>query len=349
MNEHHTRFYSGQNRQAMHRTFTRLVQALRTDDFSSLPELCTPDCVVDISTVGHLVGIPAIAEGLRWPGPATDISKAGVWNFVARSSGDRGVQTADVQLIRAIDDGNDLHPFLWGLQFSNKFVHIGGRWLISHMRVDLCYEAGNNDFVRPSWNLMNHARYTGHTPMISAEFDNPWRSILVDDEPQTDVEQVFELMYRYAYAFDNGDFDFLLTFVTDDFFINGATAEKPDPHGHLDPGDLVGHREIVDFLKDKFHKEAKMMHACRMGAITIDGDHATAWMPRGEEHRLRNRVLDRHNVHSAFTTAVHKLSAVKIDNEWRLARYRIELASDATPIPDDIVTWDEYLTTEVAS
>jgi hypothetical protein len=331
-------------------TFAAMIEAIRTDDVDAVAALCAPECIAHVSTVGTLIGPAAIAEGLCWPGPATAVSKATIWNFVARSDEARAVQTADVQWIRATDDGRRIHPFLWGLQWFAEMAPSDDGWRFTTIRADLAYEAGNSGFVRGAWTLMDYDEFAGHAPAISPVLDNPWRLVPVDAEPQTDEEQVFELMFKYAYAFDNGDFDFLHSFVTADFFINGGSVEKPYPRGPLDAGDLVGLREVSDFLRSKFHKEAKMMHACRMGAIELDGDVAVAWMPRGEEHRLRGLALTAENVDSAFTTAVHKLVARRdATGAWRLARYRIEPTLRADPVPSGTVLFDEFIDQRVVA
>jgi len=339
-------FYSGPNRIAMHRIFCSFVECLRTDDFRVLKELCTADCKCDFSTAGSMIGIEEMENGLKWPGPSMDISKATIWNFVARSRGGAGRQTAYIQCIRAIDDGISVYPFLYGGQFSNTFVCENGEWKLSDIRFDLCYEYGNNCFVKDKWTLMDYSILCGHKPSINTELDNPWLVIPEDDEPQTDEEQIFELMFKYAYAFDNGDFRFLQTFVTDDFFINGAKQSKDHCDRIPEPGDFQGHREISDFLRGKFHKEAKMQHSCRMTAINREGDRALAYMLRGEEHRLKNRVLNRNNIHSVFATAVHLIYAVKTaQGEWKMYKYRIEPYSEMVTVDDDCMLYDEHILT----
>lgn len=336
-------FCSGENRKAMHRVFLRFIEALRSDSFECLPEICTSDCRADFSTVGHLAGIAEMQSKLKWPGPEINISKATVWNFTARSKDENGQQLAYVQFTRGIDDGEQLWPFQFGGEFCNSFVCENGVWKLSHVRFDLCYEKGNNLFVRGHWKLMDYAKYSGHEPMINAELDNPWLVIPNDCEPQTDEEQIFELMYKYAFAFDHGDFHFLQTFVTEDFMINGSAHRKDYWTMPLESGDFFRHRSVSDFLRDKYHKEARMMHACRMKHIEINGDTAVAYMPRGEEHRLKNRMLTRDNVHSVFSTALHFIYAKKINGEWKMYKYRIEPVSEQIPVEDECLEYHEYL------
>lgn len=343
MNEQYESFYSGENRRAMHRAFCKLTEAMRSGCYDCLEEICTADCEADFSTVGHLSGLKELRQRLDWPGPETQVSRAGIWNFVARSDGDKGQQSAYVQYIRAVDDGEELYPFLFGGEFSNSFVREDGVWKMNHIRFDLCYAEGNTLFVRKHWYLMDEAKYCGHEPMINAELDSPWLVIPKDCEPQTDEEEIFELMYRYAFAFDHGDFRFLQSFVTEDFLINGSAHRKDYWSMPLESGDFLGHRSVSDFLRDKYHKEAKMMHACRMKGIEIDGDTAVACMPRGEEHRLKNRWLTRDNVHAVFSTALHFIYAKKTDGQWKMYKYRIEPCEGEIPVADDCLEYHEYL------
>lgn len=336
-------FCAGENRRAMHEVFLKLIEAMRSNCYDGLTDICTWDCKADFSTVGHLSGINEIREKLAWPGPQTEISKASIWNFVARSDKIKGQQLAYVQFIRAIDDGCEVYPFLYGGEFINNFIFVDGQWKISYIRFDLCYEEGNNLFVYPDWTLIDYARYSGHEPMVNAELDNPWLVVPVDSDPQSDEEQVFELMYKYAFAFDHGDFRFLQSFVTEDFFINGSGQRKDYWSVPLENGDFLGHRIVSDFLRDKYHKEAKMMHACRMKSIEINGDTAVAIMPRGEEHRLKKNILSSENIHSMFSTALHFIYAKKVNHEWKMYKYRIEPISEAIPVSDDCLEYHEYL------
>ena len=133
-------------------------------------------------------------------------------------------------------------------------------------------------------------------------------------------------------GFDDGDFSLPLEVATED--IHQFTEEK-------------GIRNYVNFLKYKQHKEANLQHSNRMGYCKIDGDHAVAMMPRGEEHRLRDKVYNRENIHSMVTTSSHKLYAKKIDGVWKL--YKLESGHVPVqkirfiPVEDDVIAYDEYV------
>lgn len=335
-------FYSGENRKAIHELFCRLIECFRSDEFDVLDELCTQDCSSEFTTIGHIDGIDKMKQAFKWPGPYTSVSKATIWNFVARSNGNSAVQTAYIQYTRAIDNDTGFYPFLFGGEFSNTLTKEDGKWKFSNLRFELCYERGNNRFVYGHWDLIDYQKYAGHTPVINPELDNPWYKI-VDEEPQSDEEQIFELMSKYAYAFDHGDFAFLKSFTSDNFFINGSSKRK-DATDIMDNGDFLGHREVSDFLRDKFHKEARMIHSCRMKSIEISGNKALALMPRSEEHRLKNIFINKDNVHSMFSTAVHMIYAEKnSEGIWKLYKYRIEPIAEQIPISDDCVCFDEYI------
>lgn len=343
VSEKYKEFYTGENRRELHKCFCRLIECFRTNTFDDLHELCTDTCIADVSTIGHVEGIENMKKAFNWPGPNTSVSKATIWNFVARSSRDNAVSNAYVQCIRAITDGVNVHPFLFGGEFNNTFIKENGKWKFTHIRYELCYEHGNNRFVYGHWKLIDYQKYSGHQPMINPELDNPWYSIVRDDEKQSDEEQVFELMSKYAYAFDHGDFAFLRTFTTDDFFINGSSRRK-EANDIMENGDFLGHRDVSDFLRDKFHKEARMMHSCRMKSIMIKDNKALAVMPRSEEHRLKNKLLNYRNIHSMFSTALHFIYAQKgSDGQWKMYKYRIEPIAEEIPIYDECICFDEYI------
>lgn len=54
------------------------------------------------------------------------------------------------------------------------------------------YEDGNNSYVKDKWKLMDYGVFYGHTPMINEELDAPWFAIPIDDEPQSDAEQILK-------------------------------------------------------------------------------------------------------------------------------------------------------------
>lgn len=340
-NEKYAQFYTGTNRKAMHRLFCGLIECLRKDDLASLNTYLSEDCIIDFSTIGHHEGIQNIKKVLSWPGPKVDASRATIWNFVARSHENYGVSNAYVQAVKTVEDKINVYPFFFGSEIFCEYKKIDRNWKISHIRSDLCYAEGNNLFVKGKWQLMDENKYDGHLPMINPELDNPWYKIKEDDETQSDEEAVFELMSKYAYAFDHGDFTFLRTFVTEDFLINGG-KEKEKDHP-LDPGDYLGHRMVSDFLRDKFHKEARMMHSCRMQKIKIDENKALAIMPRSEEHRLKNKKLNKENLHKMFSTAIHYIYAIKEEGTWKMYKYRIIPSEAECDMKDEDVCFDEYV------
>ena len=343
-NEAYQAFYKGENRKAMHKVFCRFIEMLRNDDLSALDDVMTIDCQADLSTVGHLKGIEEIKEKIGWPGPVCNVSKITIWNFVARSNGDHGCMFAYVQCCRAIEEENDIYPFLFGGQFVNSFIKHASKWKIDHIRFDLVYEEGNDLFVKDKWKTINYGLYSGHEPMINAELDSPWRVIPDDEEPQSDAEEIFELMYKYAFVFDNADFEYMHEFVTDDFWINGSGLDLPNPDNPPRAGDFVGLRSVNDFLKSKHKNEAKMIHSCRMGKIVFEDENtAHAYMPRGEEYRLKNHNLDRESIHSMVTTATHHIYAKKINGKWLMYKYRITPELRFDPMNDDEILYDEYI------
>lgn len=326
-------FYTGENRRAIYRAFRTLMECIRSDNYSMLKEICTDDCIAEFSTVGKMVGPEAIAKGLKWPGPECNVRKVQIWNFVARSNKDgMGQQCAYVQNCMAVDDGVNLFPFLYGGQFCNSYVKTEEGWKISHIRFDLAYEFGNNLFVRGAWKLMDPAVYNGHWSTINAELDAPWYVIPEDCEPQSDEEAVFELQFEKIFGMDNGDFHLTLQPVVEDHFQN------------FKPRGYYGKRDYNNFLKGKQHKESRLQHANRMVEVHVYGDTAVAWMPRGEDHRLRNRVYNRENIHSMVTTGGHKVWARKEDGRWKMYRLRTILTPTQFDLIDDsVLQYDEHV------
>jgi len=333
-------FYTGRNRKEIFHLYCSFIEAMRSDDYARLDEICTENCELHISTIGHVYGVENMKQAMKWPGPAVDISRASIWNFTVRSHGDRAVQYAYVQCTRAIEDEKDVYAFQYGFRFSNCLIKEENRWKFSIIRADLCYSSGNDLFVYGKWNLIDHFKFTGHETMINAEMDNPW--FFEDDEPQSDDEAVFELVYRFTYAFDMNDYHFMNTFTTDDFVLNeGPVNLKPGDQPL--PGDRIDKREIYDFLRYKWYKEAQMMHSYRPVSITYEGNTAEATLYRGEDHRLKNRILNKDNIHDMVMNMICTCGARKENGVWKMTKYRLEMAEDAIRTADDCLVFDEYV------
>ena len=86
------------------------------------------------------------------------------------------------------------------------------------------------------------------------------------------------------------------------------------------------------------------MHAYRMGQIEFNGDRAMVYMPRGEEHRIKNIVVDKENIHYVFTNMLAIGGATKMkDGKWKINKYRVEMAQGHTTTRDDQIVYDEYI------
>ena len=331
--EKYLRYYSGENRRAIYTAFATLVDAIRSGELEQLRGILTEDCIAEYSTCGTATGVNQIINLLAWPGPDCNVKRSTIWNFVARSNTQGvGQQSAYVQCIMAIDDGVNVFPFTFGGLYCNSFVKQDDVWKLSHIRFDLVYADGNTDFVAGTWPLVEAGKYSGHKPIIVPELDAPWYVIPDDCEPQTDAEQIFELQFKKTFGFDHGEFHLPLSVVTEDMQQFHEEA---------------GNRNFVNFLKYKQHKETNLQHANRMGALTIHGDTAEALMPRGEDHRLRDRVYTLENIHSMVTTGSHKVYARKVDGVWKMERLDFGFVPNEDkrfiPLDDDVIAYDEYV------
>ena len=311
---------------------------------TKLKTFITDDCIADFSTVGHMEGKEQIGEGLRWPGPALDIRRSTIWNFVARSKAALGQQSAYVQNIFALDDGKHVFPFVFGGQFCNTFRKEDGEWKISHIRFDLMYESGNNSFVRDKWKLMDYGIFYGHTPMINAELDAPWYVIPEDEEPQSDAEQIFDLQWKKTFGIDGGDWHLTSSAVTDDMFQNFASHKNVNKYNPTQTdGDYHGKKDFNNFLKAKQHKEARLQHTDSMADLVINGDHAVAYMFRSEFQRTKSRIYNRETIHANVSTALHIMHCRREDGEWKICKLSYIPVLEFKQLDDDCLTYDDYV------
>ncbi|MFQ9514385.1 MAG: nuclear transport factor 2 family protein [Eubacterium sp.] len=337
-------FYSGNNRKEIYKQFCSLIEAIRTDNYNQFDQLFSSNCIVDVSMTGHGTGISQVINLLKWPGPEMDIRKITIWNFVSRSHNDIAQQSAYVQCIFAKEDEHNVYPFVFGGHFVNSYIKENGRWKIKHLKFDLMYEFGNNSYVKDKWILMDYGIFYGHKPMINAEIDSPWHVIPIDDEPQTDVEQIFECEFKLNFAMDGGDFELLeSTFSKDVRFIMSAHKNVNKYNTSQTDSDYYGAAACSNFLKSKHHKEPRLQHTDTMGDIVIEGNYATAYMFRSEFNRIANQIYTKENIHSNVNTVLHKNKFIKENGEWKLLEFNYKPVLDFVNVDDDCLRYDDYI------
>lgn len=337
-------FYSGENRKAIYKNFSGLIDSLRTDNFNSFDQLFTSDAVADISMTGHHKGIQQIIKGIRWPGPEMAIRKISIYNFVSRSHNDIAQQSAYIQCIFAQEDKDNVYPFVFGGHFVNTYIKKNNVWKIKHLKFDLMYESGCNSYVKDKWKLIDYGIFYGHTPMINAEIDSPWYVIPVDDEPQTDAEQIFDCEFKLNFGMDGGDFEIVKsTFSKDIRFIMSAHKNINKYNPTQTDSDYYGAAACCNFLKGKQHKEPRLQHTDTMADIIIDNDRATAYMFRSEYNRIANRIYTRENIHSTVNTVLHKQLFRKEQGEWKLLEFNYQPILIFQKVDDDCLAYDDYI------
>ena len=342
--EDYVHFYSGENRKAIYRNFHLFVESWRTNNLTIISNLITRDCVADISMLGHLEGADSISQGLFWPGPKMDIRKISISNFVERSHGSFAQQSAYVQCIFAMDDGDNVFPFIFGGHFCNSYYKENNEWKIQHIRFDLMYESGNNSFVKDKWRLIDYGIFYGHLPMINSEFDAPWNVIPEDDEPQSDAEKIFETEFKLNFGMDCGDYCLTSACFTEDVVFNMSRHKNVNKNNPSQTdGNYYGKKDCNNFLKAKQHKEPRLQHTDTMGDLVINGDEAIAYMFRSEFNRISNKVFNRENIHTQVNTVLHINHFRKENNEWKLRKFSYIPYLDFVPVDDDCLCFDDYI------
>lgn len=338
-------YFTGENRKAVYKTFCGFLSCLRTNNFDEIGSYVMDNCIGDFSTVGHMDGVEEIKTKLLWPGPQLDIAKITIWNFSSRSKGSHAVQSAYVQCIFAVEDENNVYPFIFGGHFCNEYVKDENQWKMSHIRFDLMYEEGNNSFVRNKWKLMDYGIFCGHAPVISPEFDAPWLAIPEDDEPMSDAEEIFDLQFKKTFGIDSGNFSLVESTLTDDIYFDFSSHKNINKYNPTQTdGDYVGKRDVLNFLKAKQHKEARLQHTdCMVDLVFKDENHATAYMFRSEFHRIKNCMYNKENIHLNVNTAIHKMDVRKEHGKWKICRLGYYPVLEFTPVDDDCLQYDEFI------
>ncbi|MDT2659223.1 nuclear transport factor 2 family protein [Enterococcus hulanensis] len=318
-------FYSGENRKQIFNLFYNFSKYWRDNDMVKMASLLTDNCILDISMTGHFQGKKFLSQALSWPGQNMDIRILNFSNFVCRSHNGIAQQSAYTQHKYAVKDNDEMtvHPFIFGGQFCNTLEKVNGTWLFSHIRFDLMYEYGNNSFVKDNWNLIDYTKFYGHQPMINPEIESPWRHIPVDDEPQSDEEQVFELEFKNNFGMDGGDFSLCHEVFSDDIFLDYTSHKNMNKSDPLSiDGTYSGRKEAVNFFKSKQHKEARLQHTTSMAEIQIEGNTARAYMIRSEFNRIKNFIYNAETIFHHPLTAIHVIDAQKENGLWKMKEMR---------------------------
>lgn len=339
-------FYSGENRKAIFQTFCGFIEAWRDDDMETLKSYLSTNILADISMTGHHEGIHDVCNGLRWPGPQMDIRRITINSFIARSHNNIGQQSAYTQHIYAQEDEENVYPFTFGGQFFNSFIKEDGTWKISHIRFDLCYEDGNNYFVKDKWKLMDYGILYGHLPMINPELEAPWIVIPNDDEPLSDEEAVFELEYRNNIGMDGGAFHLSHEIFSDEIFLNYSSHQNVNKnYSTASDGDYHGRKDAINYFKGKQHKEARLQHIVAMAELTFNENRtkAKAYMLRSEYNRTKNHIFNQKTIHCQPLSAVHEIDAVQENGIWKMKRMSYYPIMEFIPIDDDCILFDDYI------
>lgn len=339
-------FYSGENRKAIFQTFCAFIEAWRDDDREALKSCLSSDVLADISMTGHHEGIDNVCRALKWPGPKMDIRRITINSFIARSHNGIGQQSAYTQHIYAQEDEENVYPFTFGGQFCNSFVKRDGHWKISHIRFDLCYEDGNNYFVKGKWRLMDYGILYGHLPMINPELEAPWIVIPVDSEPLSDEEEIFELEYRNNIGMDGGAFHLSHEIFSDEIFLNYSAHQNVNKnYSTVSDGDYYGRKAAINYFKGKQHKEARLQHIVAMAELIFNEDRtqARAYMLRSEYNRTKHHIFNKKTIHSQPLSAIHEIDAICENGVWKMKRMSYYPIMEFIPMDDDCILFDDYI------
>ncbi|MBQ9328877.1 MAG: nuclear transport factor 2 family protein [Solobacterium sp.] len=348
--ETYVNFYSGENKKQIYRMVDRFCQAVRTGALDELDDMLSDDCVVDVSMVGrNITGSNAIKEAFTWPGEEMDIRKFNIFSYVCRIHENEGRIYFYNQAIVAKDDGVNVFPFTFGGHFAMHVIKADGVWKFKRIKYDLCFEQGNNSFVRGKWKLMNYGQANGHFQSILHYEDSPWITIPVDDEPGDEMEQRFQDEFKTAYSMDMA--------ATDEIYANAA---EPVDRSHMkkatqvrknttkggglsaDLGADYSALGLMNFNKEKLHKEARLIHTYVYGSYEDDGHIRVTGNVRSEYNRLYNKVFNRENIHSLILTVFQPRSEINVDGNWLPYDIGFDGRVVFVPIDDDCIRFDPY-------
>ena len=342
--ENYLNYYTGENRKQIFKIFFDFINCLRTNDYDTMKTLLSDDCIADISMTGHFEGAGQVCEGLSWPGPKMDVQRITFSSFVCRTHDCEARQCAYTQHLYALEDEKNVFPFTFGGEFNNSYRKINGQWKISHIRYDLMYEDGNNSYVKDKWKLMDYGVFYGHTPMINEELDAPWFAIPIDDEPQSDAEQIFEVEFKNNIGQDGNVFHLSQSIYTDDIALDFSNHKNVNKNYSVkSDSNYYGRKAAANFFKAKSHKEARLQHIASMVELKINGNTARAYMMRSEYHRIKNNIYNKKTIHEHPVVALHQIDFVKEKNQWKMKRMSYYPIMEFLPIGDDCICFDDYI------
>lgn len=338
-------FYKGENRKEIYKLFYTFMEAIRVDDDETLKRILHKNCTAELSTTGCHKGLPAIIHSLRWPGPSMNIRRNTFWNFVSRSNENRSQSYAYSQCVYAIKNEKYVYPFVFGGHYCLSYVKDEfDNWKIISIKYDLVFESGNNCFVKDKWKLIDYNRYYGHKPVIRHYLDAPWEVITDDVEEQSEEEVIMEILMLANYVEDTGAFEELHKYYTHDFVVDLSARKNKTKNSDISSGQkFVGITPLIDFVKEKSHKEPKLQHTICYGDLEVRGEEARAWAFRSEYNRLYNRIYTMDNIHSSVTTLYFDILFRKENNEWKISSIGSYPMVKFMPLDDDCLQYDDYI------
>lgn len=158
--------------------------------------------------------------------------------------------------------------FEYAGRYSNSYQWKNHKWLLNECRYDLDMSSGENLL---KYKLNDPVVYGGHPLCIVSEYDAPWRGLKDSPENRTDEEKALEIIYKYAYAIDNGDwYSFVGAFNKEGIFENIETS-------------YIGADRVLEFLKQYRHTVSNAQHALFISKMKQSGGNMVV-----EGYLLRN-------------------------------------------------------------
>ncbi|WP_312431130.1 nuclear transport factor 2 family protein [Lacrimispora sp.] len=281
---------------------------LRNGDFRNL-SIFEDDVEAECYHIGKGKGVEAVKNLFALPVSGAEYVKQNLENIILHWKGAQAQISCHLhQLYVRHSENGEFHYFQYGGTFVLSLCKKED-WKISRILFDLCWTDGNTYWVK-DWKMIDFSMPKKHKQVISWKRDGVPRVIFQTEEPESDKEQIRELMFLYGWVIDSEDYGLFGEIACEDVrVIDGY-------HGKT----FSGVKEWTDFLFQLNQKEPCLHHTYQIMDIQITGRQAQVSMSRLEPNRIGSKTINQETYLANWLTLDYTVNLKKTDDVWQIVK-----------------------------
>ena len=299
-------------RKALEEVIKYFSKGMKTGVFNA--ELFSENAYFHCSHTGEGTGGSQMARRLLCPEIKADDQKQNVENILIHWKNKRAQISFHYHHIYVLYAENHSFHFM---QYGGTFVLSCAKketgWEIDRLLFDLCWLDGNS-FWAEKWNMIDFHIPIRYKKVISAEKDGVWDVIPENEEPETDEEQIKELLFLYGWVIDTEDYE----------LFEKISISKVRIHDGYHDREFQGQDEWISFLKELNAKEPCLHHTYQIQSIISGEKQASAVMSRLEPNRIGSKTINEDTWFLDWLTLDYIVVFCKIKGKWKIQEVKFE-------------------------